>query len=331
VSWVVVALLLGGGAARAEPVAYLRFAGIAPEGTAWAREAKAFAREIESASGGRLAVRMYLGGIAGDDREMGRRMRRDQLDGALSAGVLCEDVAPSLGVFRIPGLVQDRGEASYVLTRLYPALREEARAHGFILLGAASLGRDVVAARERVDSLEKLRKLRLWQWDLDHTAVAYSRAMGLQVVALPVSEAGRAYEEGRIDGFLAIPSAILGSQWFTKQLYLSQLPLPLLHGCVVMSAAAYDRLPTGLRDVVQAAAAKLGVRFAEVTGMQDAELLGGLLARQGVRSVPVTESFRVQFLEASRAARDRVAGQMVAPQLLAQVQAFLADYRSLHH
>jgi TRAP-type transport system periplasmic protein len=326
----IVAVTVATAPARAEPIARLRFAGIAPEGTAWAREANAFGREIETASDGRLAVRMYLGGIAGDDREMGRRMRRDQLDGVLSAGTVCQEVAPSFAVLRIPGLMQDRAEANYVLSRLLPTMREQARAHGVVLLSVASLGRDIVLSREPIDSMATLRKLRLWQWDLEPTLIAYSRAMGLNIVPLPVGEAGRAYEEGRTDGFIAIPSAIFGFQWFTRKLYLSQLPFSPVHGCVVMSTAAYERLPRDLQAVIEGAAAKLGVRYAETTRMQDEQLLGGLFARQGVHTVPVSPSLREEFLDAAHRARDQLGDKVVPSALLLQVQSLLADYRSAH-
>jgi TRAP-type C4-dicarboxylate transport system substrate-binding protein len=317
--------------ARSEPVAHLRFAAIAPDGTAWAREAKAFAREIDSVSGGRLTVRLYLGGIAGDDLEMGRRMHRDQLDGVLSAGTVCQEVAPAFRVLRIPGLLTNRDEASYVVNRLWPVVREQARTQGVVLLTAASLGHDVVVSRVPIDTLETLRRLKLWQWDLEPTTVAYSRAMGLHVVPLPVTDAGRAYEEGKIDGFIAIPSAIFGFQWFAQRLYLSQFPFAPVYGCVIMTAASYERLPADLRDVVQAAAAKLGRRFAEATRMQDEQLLGGLFEKQGVRNVPVPPELRAQFFEAAHAARDRLGAQVVSRELLLQVQSLLADYRSEHH
>jgi TRAP-type C4-dicarboxylate transport system substrate-binding protein len=320
-----------GTSSRAEPIVHLRFATIAPEGTGWAREVKAFTREIESASNGRIAIHVYLGGIAGDDTEMGRRMRRDQLDGALSAGMLCQDVSPAFAVFRIPGLMQDRAEESYVQTRLFPTMREEARAHGMILLTTGSLGADVVLSRVPIDSLEALRKLRLWVWDLDRTQVAFTRAMGMQTIPMPVNDAGRAYEEGKTDGFVAIPSAIFGFQWFSRKVYLSQLPFAPLHGCALMTAMAWDRLAPDLREIVETASVKFGLRIGETTRAQDEELLGGLFARQGVRTVPVSPLLRAQFLDAAHAARDKLGSQLVEQELLLQVQSFLADYRSVHH
>ena len=317
--------------ARAEPQVRLRFATIAPEGTGWAREVKAFAREIESESNGRISMHAYLGGIAGDDAEMGSRMRKDQLDGALSAGMLCQELVPSFVIYRIPGLVQNRAEVNYVTTRLFPRMQKEARQHGMILLTTGSLGTDVVLSRVPIDSMEALRKLKLWQWDLDRTSVAFARAMGIQSVPLPVNEAGRAYEEGRTDGFIAIPSAIFGFQWFSRQLYMSQLPFAPLHGCALMTATTWDRLAPDLREIVAAASIKFGLRISATTTAQDEELLGGLFEKQGVRSVPVSPLLRTQFLDAAHAARDQLGDKLVPAELLLLVQSFLADYRSVHH
>ena len=58
--------------ARAQPAAeptVLRMAAIAPEGTSWARELKAFARNLERATDGAVRVKWYLGGVAGDEAE----------------------------------------------------------------------------------------------------------------------------------------------------------------------------------------------------------------------------------------------------------------------
>jgi TRAP-type C4-dicarboxylate transport system substrate-binding protein len=312
---------------HADPIR-LRFAGIAPEGTAWAREVRAFSREIEAESHGQIVMRMYLGGIAGDDLEMGERIRRDQLDGALSAGMLCQQVSPSYSVFRVPGVLLDRAEVNYILSRLRTALRQEARQHGMVLLGEAALGIDAVATRTPVRNLAELRKLKLWQWDIDKVSVAYLRAMGLQVVPLPVGEALRAYEEGRIDGFVAIPSAVFGYQWFAHHLALSQAPMAPVAGCVVMSEAAFDRLPIPLQSVITTAAAKLGVRFTETTRSTDDALLGGVFARQGMRIVPVSSAFRADLFEASRVAREQLGSQVVPIELINRVQAYLADYRA---
>src|SRR5450432_3776007 len=98
--------------ARADTIV-LKLASAVPEGTAWAREGLAFARDVEAATGGHVHVKWYLGGMAGDELEVEARIKRGQLDGVGSGGALCPRLAASLGVMRLPGLFQSRDEVRY--------------------------------------------------------------------------------------------------------------------------------------------------------------------------------------------------------------------------
>src|SRR6476659_6363188 len=73
-------LLVTFGLARADEVV-LRLASVAPSGTAWARELKAFARDVEAATNGAVRIKWYLGAITGDEAESIARIGRKQLDG----------------------------------------------------------------------------------------------------------------------------------------------------------------------------------------------------------------------------------------------------------
>src|SRR5262249_279368 len=126
--------LLMSATALAEPRWTLRMATPAPEGTAWAREIKAFSREVEAGPHGEVRMKWYLGGIGGDELEIGERIRRDQLDGAGAGGMLCERLAPSMRVLRLLGVFQSRAEAAYVMQRLQPSLEAEFAKSGFSLI-----------------------------------------------------------------------------------------------------------------------------------------------------------------------------------------------------
>lgn len=82
------ALLLCAATAAAEPHV-IRLSSVAPEGTGWARLLRSFTRDVESATGGDVKVKWYLGGIAGDEVRVLERIRRDQLDGAALA-IVCD-------------------------------------------------------------------------------------------------------------------------------------------------------------------------------------------------------------------------------------------------
>src|SRR5690349_20981416 len=104
------ALVVAGAAHAGEPP--LRVGTLVPDGTAWARELKAFAREVEETA--QLRVRIYWGGIAGDEREMVGRVKRGQLD-AIAGAAVCTELAPSLKVTRLQGLFPSRDDHERIL------------------------------------------------------------------------------------------------------------------------------------------------------------------------------------------------------------------------
>jgi TRAP-type C4-dicarboxylate transport system substrate-binding protein len=308
----------------------LKFASIAPDGSIMAQEIKRWGQDIDTLSGGRVHVKWYLNGVAGDELEQGDRMMKGQLDGSAGGQMFCNRIIPSMRVTRLPGMFQSRDEAADAINRLNTTMVKEAHEHGFALLTAVSLGPDVIFTRTPVHNLAELRKVKLWRWDLDEVGIATSREMGLQVVPLPVADAARAYDNGRVDGFLAVPIAALAFQWSSRARYLTDLRGSYIWSCLVMTERSLQRLPTAQQDAMRTAAARARERFEEMGRRTDEALLGGLFAKQGAKSVPVSDAFRSEYVAAARAARAKVTDRFVPKELIDRVLQMLADYRIEH-
>jgi len=322
------AVAWSGPRARAEPAA-VRLASMAPEGTAWARELKAYARDVEASTGGELRVKLYLGGIAGDEAAVPDRIRKGQLDGEMAA-VTCERMAPSLRVLRVPGLIRRRDEAFYVIDRLRPKIEAEFHHKGFALLGLTWFGSDILFTKTPVRTMDDLRKLRLWIWNLDVVWQSAMRNLGLHVVPMSVDDAARAYEDGQVDGLLALPSAALVYQWSARSRYFMDLPVAAMAGCNFVSTSVFDALPIASQAALRQAGAKLNFRISEANGALEDALIGRLFEKQGVRRLPANEQLRVVFFEAAREARDKLPRDVVPPALIAEVMGWLSDYRAAH-
>jgi TRAP-type transport system periplasmic protein len=312
-----------------EPIS-LRVGTVAPEGTGWAREFHAFARYVEAEAKGALRIKLYLNAVAGDELEMGERVRKGQLDGVASGQFLCQALAPSMRVLRMPGVFQSRDEARDVVTHLQSTIDEESAKNGFVVLGAAGLGPDVFFTREPVRSLEDVRRLKLWRWDVDDVGIAASRDMGMQVVPMKIAEARRAYDDKRIDGFIAAPSAALAFQWSSVASYVTDLHSGYIYGCLVFGERQFQRLAPELQAALRAGAARMLVGIEELGRRQDDDLLGGLFAKQGLRSVPVSAAFRAEYFAAAKSAREHFADRLIPRALLERVLRMLADYRIEH-
>jgi TRAP-type transport system periplasmic protein len=324
--WVCMALAATATTARADRIV-LRLATAAPEATSWAKELRAFGRDVEASTEGQIAIKWYMGGVAGDEHEALGRIGKAQLDG-MAAGIECAQIAPSMRALNVPGVVQGRDEANYVSQKLQPQFAAEAQKNGYALLFTAGLGTTMVFSRTPVRTMADLRSIKLWRWDLDRWGVMATREMGMPVTPAALEDAARLFDDGKVDGFTTMPSAALAFQWSTQAKYITQLPVGYVQGCLLVANRAWDRLTPKQRDAVMAAGAKCAHRFEEVGREQDGQLLGGLFERQGMKMVPMSPSLRAQYFEAARAARERLGDKLLSRTLLDDVMRLLADYRA---
>jgi TRAP-type C4-dicarboxylate transport system substrate-binding protein len=321
-------VLVLAGSAHADPLR-LRLATPAPEGSSYARELHSFSRDVAARSDGHIEAKWYMGGIAGDEWTQIDRMRRGQLDGAgLAFG--CERLAPSLLAVRVVGLVRSRDEASYVLRSSKRLIDQDMTRAGFVAMGLGTLGSIIAMTRTPVHTMADLKKQRLWVWDKDEIQIRLLRAMGLSPVPMSIDAAGRAYDEGRIDGFLSVPGAALAFQWSARARYFLDFPIGEVSACFVLSQRALDALPLDERTVLATAAAKLSARVEDVGRELDAALLERLFEKQGLKRIQPDEGFVSEFLEDARRAREQLDAKMVPPELMTKVLGWLADYRAEH-
>jgi TRAP-type C4-dicarboxylate transport system substrate-binding protein len=311
--WLVGALLLGG-PARADVV--LRMGTVVPDGTAWARELKAFAREVEDNA--HQKMKFYWGGIAGDEHAMLQRIKRGQLDGAAGAAV-CADVAPSLKVTRIQGLFPNR-DAAERLVHQVPNLDEEARKAGFVWLGVGGLGPSVVFSRNRISTWEELAAARLWRWDLDPVAFKQDQAMGLHVVPMPVETAAEAFDQGKLDGFVALAASALAFQWHSRAPHILPLEFDYLNACIIISVQSFEALPIETQKVIRAAGAKLQHRMELVGREMDRPVMSGALVGKGIHAWPVAPALHDRFYKAAHETTKNAAAEGVPHEALEWVQ-----------
>jgi TRAP-type C4-dicarboxylate transport system substrate-binding protein len=316
--------------AAAEPQHRLRIATAAPDGTAFAREFRAFARDVEASTNGEVQVKWIFGSIAGDETEVEGRIRRGQLDGTASAGVMCARLAPTMRATRVPGLYESREEASWVFSHLTPALTDEFARAGFVYLGGPNLGPEVLFSRTPVTTLDEWKKLKVWRWDIDEVALLMSKEMGMSAVPLPLDRAQPAYDDHRIDGFVVIPAGALAFQWSSSTRYVLKLPSTFISGCLLVANRAFDSIPVEHQKAIRAAAAKAFVRVSESGHAIDDQLLGSLFERQGLHAVEPSAELRRDFVKAAHEAVARLGDRLMPPALLAEIDRLVHEYRGSH-
>src|SRR5208283_5869268 len=65
----------------------IKFATLAPEGSTWLKVMRDFDKAVREDSGGRLGFKLYPGGVAGDEKDVIRKIRLGQYNGGGFTGI----------------------------------------------------------------------------------------------------------------------------------------------------------------------------------------------------------------------------------------------------
>jgi TRAP-type C4-dicarboxylate transport system substrate-binding protein len=304
---------------------------IAPDGTSWAREFRALVRDVEERTHGHITLKIYFGGIAGDELEVGDRIQHGQLDGSFSGGALCQQLSPSMRVASVLGLFQSREEATHVMTGLNGIFTDEFHRAGFTNLGTAGVGSVILFSNTPVRSLDDIRHLRIARWHLDQVGLLMDKTIGIHSMPLPPAELNRSLENHAVDGAVTTPTVTLAWQMIGHLRYFLDLRMNYFYGCTIMSSRSFDRLAIEDQAEIRTAVAKFRVRMEEAGRQQDDTLLGGLFQQKGLQPLAVTSQLRGEFLAAARQAREHLGERLGVPApTLQRVLQLLADYRAEH-
>src|SRR5215467_11899218 len=113
----------------------IKIATIAPDGTAWMKEIRATGDAIKKGTDGRVELKLYPGGVMGDNATVLRKIKIGQLQGSAFTGGEASVITKDAEIYTVPFLFRSQAEADKVRAKVDPVLKDAVRKTGFELLG----------------------------------------------------------------------------------------------------------------------------------------------------------------------------------------------------
>jgi len=323
-------LFLPSGEAQAGAEYTINFGSAAPEGTPWADQLKDIKKRIEKESGGRIKVKLFLGGVMGGEVEMIQDIiegGRLQAGGFSTAAVAEGADVPSLQLPELPFLFASDAEADHILDNvLYEPFKEELADNGLFLQAWAINGwRSFYTKKKPVKSLEDLREHKMRTQESKVHKAMY-RAFGVQAVALPTTEVLDALNRGIVDGFDNTSLFGQASGWFEPTNHYTLSRHIFQPAAIVYSQEFFDELPEDLQKVVLGDRLKDQALGRKLVRDLEGELLGNFM-EFGMTVYKPSEAEMAPFREAAKTVH-REMRREVGAKLLDTVNAELAKFRS---
>ena len=307
----------------------IRMATLVPDGSTWYLILKETADRWKQASGGRVTVRLFPGGVAGDDPDVVRKMRLGTLNAGVLTSVGVAEIDKSVYAIGIPLMYDSYDEVYWVHEKMRPKLEASLEAKGFVVLNWVDGGWVHFFTKKPVAVPDDLRKLKLFSWAGDAEAVEVWRSAGFNPVPLPSTELSTALQTGLVEALGSPPQVAVISQFFTHAQNMTALRWQLLHGATLVAKSTWDKVPADVRPQLMEIARESGVRLQEE--IRDAESRDvEAMKKRGLTVVPVSATQRAEWQKLTESLYPRIRGKIVPAEAFDEALRHRDEYRKSH-
>lgn len=225
---------------------------VAPPNTPWGKQLKSMKKRIETESGGRIKVKLFMG-TAGGENSIVRQTKRGELQSAgVSTGAMASSV-PEMNVFELPYLFSNSAQADKVIDQhLYKPTQELLRSYGFELYMFAENGfRNFAAKGKCINKPEDLADLKMRSQESWVHEETY-RALGGNPVRIAVPEVLSSLQNNNVQGFDNTPLFGFAASWYQAIDHWSLTDHIYQPAVIVYNKAWFDGLPKDLQAILVA-------------------------------------------------------------------------------
>ena len=314
------------GTARSAPM-IVKMATLAPEGSSWFRVLQEMGEEWRKASDGAVTLRIYPGGVAGDEDAVIRKMRVGQIQAAAITGIGLAYLEPSFYALHIPMMYGSDEEFDFVRDRYAPVLERKMEEKGFVVLNWGDAGWVHFFSKAPVVTPAEAKALKLFQWAGDTNLLQLYKETGFHPVPLSTNDLLPSLQTGMVNGFTSTPLVALAFQWFGLAPNMADLRYAPLTGATVIERRAWEKIPPGLRPKLLEASRRAGLRLrAEIRRLNQEAL--GVMVKNGLKVHKVPPEVQAEWRKMVEDVYPQVRGMIMPAEAFDTVKRYRDEYRA---
>lgn len=302
----------------------LKIASLAPKGSTWAKSFDKTNRDIQKATNGEVSLKIYAGGVMGDEGAMVRKMRTGQLDGGAVTSVGMGDIETKILVLQLPLMFKNYGELDYVRDKMSPTFKKLLADKGFILLHWGDVGFNYVFSNTPVSTVGDIKKTKMWVWDADPISKSVMEVAGVNGTLLGVPDVLPSLQTGVIDAYANSPYGAVALQWHTKATHVTNLKLAMTIGGLIISKKSWEKIPEKHRKVILEIAQKNGKKLLKDIRRDNKKAIKTIKG-EGIKMVQPKDI--KDWLALSKQTRKNLQGKLFPKSLVNEMMGHLKAYR----
>lgn len=271
-----------------------------------------------------VKVRIYWGGAAGDDKNVLRKMRTGQIDGApLPLEIVSNFVRQAL-VLQSPALFTNYKQVDAVRAALTPVMDKEAYENGFKVMAWGDIGRLRIMSTKPLSRIADFKTLRPWLYPESDTLKEFYKIIGATGVPLDIAEVYSSLQTNMIDTVWGSALLAAALQWHTATKYISEQGLGFISGAFVFRRGLWEGLPENIKSAMVTIADEARQKNQIELRKSDERAYLKLVERGHKPLRPAKEQ---EWWDTGHALRQRMIGRVYTKELVEQAEQIAAKYK----
>ena len=221
-----------------------KFGTIAPDGVGWARQiTNIVIPAVQEATEGNLDVKVYWGGVMGDDEDFVSKMRIGQLQGAGWSGQGVLIAVPEMEVVTLPFLFNNYDEVDYIKQEMSGVFDEIAKKNGYMCI--AWIDEDfcrIYSTQLDMSKMQDFQSSKILSW-FGNVEERLYKSLGASPISVNMPEAPPALRQGVGDAITASAVWVLGAQLYSSVKYVSSYELRYAPAMIAVHWDTWDTMP----------------------------------------------------------------------------------------
>ena len=241
----------------------VKMATLAPEGTEWHGLLVELGQQWKEVTNGEVRLRIYPGGVVGDERDMIRKMRIGQIHGAAISNEGMTEINPYFTTFYMPMMYQSYDEVDFVRERLSDELLNITEDNGFKILTMVDVGWAYWFSTEPIYTPDDLKNNKIFIWAGDYKSVQLYEKHGYQPVPLAMTDVLSGLQTGLITSLGFNPLYALAQQLFGIADNMLEMKWGNLTAAIIIDLKTWNKIKPEYQQSMLTVAKKIGNGFQE--------------------------------------------------------------------
>jgi len=307
--------------------ARLRIATVAPPGTSFHKHLEDLGAQWEKAPGGGVSINIYPG-TQGGEPQIVRRMRVNQLQGAMLTGIGLSQIDESATALQLlPMTFRNWEEVDYVRERLAPQLEEVFEKAGYVVLLWGDAGWVRFFSTKPVQSVQDLKSMRVYASSGSPRALALLREYYTPVELEP-DKILLSLRNGMIDAVPVPPFLANFAQVATKADFMLDMKWAPVVGAMVLTKRAWDGLSPATQQYILQTSRAAGEKIRADSRREDDEAIEAMKAKQNLKVNELSAADQAEWQATVEEVGPKLRGDIVPAPMYDAVQQALREFRS---